>query len=403
MKIAFQDQNFSFEFLRVLGEAIHGGSDINECFATAMRIQEGDLESWYQEWNRTAERICAIAENCLAHGHTVSAREAFLRASNYYRCAEFFMHMQIGKVDARALNTYEKSVACFQKAIHLFPFVCEQVKIPYEGTSLPGYFYRSDHSITPRPTLIIHGGYDSTGEEQYYETVPDALERGYACLVFEGPGQGSVIRCQNLPFRPDWEQVVTPVVDYAMTRAEIDPERIILVGKSLGGLLAPRAAAFEHRLAACIAVDGMYALIPTQYGQLNQKGGPALSEEQIEPFLAQEMQKNSNVQWAISQGMWILQASSLFDCAQKMGQFSLNGVAEKITCPTLVCDAEDDHAFAGQPRRLFDELRCPKTYLLFTAEDAAEEHCHAGATLLLNQRMFDWLDETIKNTFVSSQ
>ena len=393
MKIYFRDQNFSFEFLRLLGEAVHGGSDINECFTTASRIQEGDLESWFREWNCTAERIHTIAENCLSRGHTVSAREAFLRAANYYRCAEFFMHMQIGRVDPRAMNTYEKSVDCFQKAMHLFPFVCEQVKIPYEGTSLPGYFYRVDESTSPRPTLLIHGGYDSTGEEQYYETVPDALERGYNCLVFEGPGQGSVIRCQNLPFRPDWENVVIPVVDYALTRMEIDPKRIILIGKSLGGLLAPRAAAFEHRLAACIAVDGLYALIPTQYGQLSQKGGPSLSEEQMNAFLAQEMQNNSNVHWAISQGMWTMQANSLFDCAQKMGQYTLNGVAGNITCPTLICDAEADHAFAGQPRMLFDELHCPKTYLLFTAEDAAEEHCHAGATLLLNQRIFDWLDE----------
>ena len=265
MKIAFQDQNFSFEFLRVLVESIHEGSDINECFATAARIREGDYESWHREWNHTAVRIHQIAENCLAGGHLVSARQAFLRACNYYRCAEFFMHMQIGKTDARAMDTYQKSVTCFRQAIPLFPFPCEQVSIPYEGTSLPGYFYRVDPAASPRPTLLIHGGYDSTAEEQYFETVPDALARGYNCLVFEGPGQGSVIRCQHLPFRPDWENVVTPVLDYVLTRPEIDPQRIALLGKSLGGLLAPRAAAFEHRLAACIAVDGVYALIPTQY------------------------------------------------------------------------------------------------------------------------------------------
>ena len=395
MKNAFKDQNFSFEFLRVLGESIHGGADINECFSTAARIREGDYESWFQEWNCTAARIHQIAERCLAQGHTVSARAAFLRASNYYRCAEFFMHMQIGVSDPRALDTYAKSVLCFRQAMPLFRFPCEQVKIPYEGTSLPGYFFRVDHSATPRPTLLVHGGYDSTGEEQYYETVPDALERGYNCLVFEGPGQGSVIRCQHLPFRPDWENVVTPVVDYALSKVEIDPNRIILIGKSLGGLLAPRAAAFEHRLAACIAVDGVYALIPTQYGKVLGQAAASLSDDQIGAFLQQEMSRNPNVHWAISQGMWSMQAGSLSDVARKMAAYNLEGVAGLIACPTLVCDAEADHAFAGQPRRLFDELRCPKTYLLFTAEDAAEEHCHAGATLLLNQRIFDWLAETL--------
>jgi hypothetical protein len=71
------------------------------------------------------------------------------------------------------------------------------------------------------------------------------------------------------------------------------------------------------------------------------------------------------------------------------------GIAEQIKCPTLICDAEADHSFAGQPRILFDALRCPKAYLLFTAEHAVEEHCHAGASLLLNQRVFYWLDETV--------
>jgi len=395
MKIFFEDTNFSFEFLRLLGEAAFGGSDINECFLTASRIQEGNYECWFLEWNRTAARLRGIAEDCLARGHTASAREAFLRASNYYRCAEFFMHMEIGKLDPRAMETYAKSVDCFRQGLHLADFPCEEVRIPYEGTTLPGYFYPAGAAGTPRPTLLIHGGYDSTGEEQYFETVPAARARGYHCLIFEGPGQGGVIRRQNLPFRPDWEAVVGPVVDYCLTRKDVDQQHIVLLGKSLGGLLAPRAAAYEHRLAACIAVDGLYSLIPAQYEQALGGNGRPLSDEQLNGFLEQEMRENSNTRWAISQGMWTLQAASLADCVQKMQQYTLDGIAGQITCPTLVCDAEEDHAFAGQPKKLYDALRCPKTYLLFTAEDAAEEHCHAGASLLLNQRIFDWLDETL--------
>jgi alpha-beta hydrolase superfamily lysophospholipase len=85
------------------------------------------------------------------------------------------------------------------------------------------------------------------------------LERGYNCLTFEGPGQGGVIRKQKIPFRYDWEKVVTPVVDYALSRPEeIDPKRIALMGISMGGYLAARAAAFEHRIAACILYNGVF-------------------------------------------------------------------------------------------------------------------------------------------------
>ncbi|HVM71136.1 MAG TPA: alpha/beta fold hydrolase, partial [Anaerolineales bacterium] len=375
-------------------ETIYGGADINECFQTAGRIEEGNYESWFREWLRTAERIHGIAEGCLRRGHTASAREAFLRASNYYRCAEFFMHMEIGRPDARAMETYENSVECFRQGMLLADFPCERVKIPYEGTTLPGYFYPASDSNSPHPTLLIHGGYDSTGEEQYIETVPAARARGYHCLVFEGPGQGSVIRRQKLPFRPDWEAVVSPVVDYVLTRNEVDPKQIILLGKSLGGLLAPRAAAFEHRLAACVAVDGLFSLIPESYAQA--LSGATMPDEQLNAFLEQEMQANGNTRWAISQGMWTLQAASLAECVRKMQPYNLEKVAGLVACPTLVCDAEADHAFAGQPEKLYEALRCPRTLLRFTVEDAAEEHCHAGATLLLNQRLFDWLDETIQ-------
>ena len=142
-------------------------------------------------------------------------------------------------------------------------------------------------------------------------------------------------------------------------------------------------------------MDGLYSLIPARYEQALGGNGRPLSDEQLNGFLEQEMRENSDTRWAISQGMWTLQAASLADCVQKMQQYTLDGIAGQITCPTLVCDAEEDHAFAGQPKKLYAALRCPKTYLLFTAEDAAEEHCHAGASLLLNQRVFDWLDETL--------
>ena len=37
------------------------------------------------------------------------------------------------------------------------------------------------------------------------------------------------------------------------------------------------------------------------------------------------MHKNPNVQWAISQGMWSMQGSSLADVARKMAQYNLDG------------------------------------------------------------------------------
>ena len=110
------------------------------------------------------------------------------------------------------------------------------------------------------PTLLAHGGYDSTVEELFFYRGEAARRHGWNCLIFDGPGQGSALRVNKLPFRHDWEAVVTPVVDFAHSLRGVDPERIALLGMSMGGYLAPRAAAFEQRIAACVACDGVFNL-----------------------------------------------------------------------------------------------------------------------------------------------
>jgi len=131
------------------------------------------------------------------------------------------------------------------------------VSIPYQDTTLPGYLFLVDDSGAPRPTIICTTGYDSTSQECYFVLAVAAMRRGYNVLAFDGPGQGGALHLQKLVMRPDWEAVITPVVDYALTRPEIQPDRIAGFGYSLGGYLLARAAAFEHRLAGeAVLLDG---------------------------------------------------------------------------------------------------------------------------------------------------
>uniref|UniRef100_A0AAU1U039 Alpha/beta fold hydrolase n=1 Tax=Streptomyces sp. NBC_00119 TaxID=2975659 RepID=A0AAU1U039_9ACTN len=125
------------------------------------------------------------------------------------------------------------------------------------GLSQSGFL--ADDSGTPRPTVLFHGGYDSTLEEDYFALAAGALPRGYNVVAFDGPGQGSTVREQGPHFRPDREAVVTPIVDFALTVPEVDTGRLAPIGMSLGGYLAARAAAFEHRIAS-VLYDGVYDL-----------------------------------------------------------------------------------------------------------------------------------------------
>jgi hypothetical protein len=252
-----KDSQFDFELVRTMGQASYGGAEIGECLATAARIFEGDYDSWYAQWSDTAGWLYARSDEAEKNGHLISARDGFLRCANYFRTAEFFLHDDPS--DPRIRDTSTRGVKSFHRAAALFDPPIEVVEIPYEGIDLPGYFYPAQtREPGPHPTILVHNGFDGSAEEIFSFSGRAGQERGYNILAFGGPGQGQVIRHHGLVFRPDWEAVIGPVIDYLETRPDVDTTRIGLIGISMGGVLAPRAAAFEPRLAAVAAWDGVY-------------------------------------------------------------------------------------------------------------------------------------------------
>ena len=397
MELIFKDAQYSFQTLRALGHAVSGGADINEVLKTAYSIKEGDDESWYREWMKTAEHCEKAGDDFLGRGRKISARQEFFKASNYYRAAEFFLHTRPD--DPRILSTWGKSRDNFLKAAKLADHPILTVSIPFEGTTLPGYFCLVDGSGAKRPLLIVHTGFDGTKEELYFETASFAVKRGYNVLLFEGPGQGAVIRLQRLPFRPDWETVVTPVVDYALTRKEVDPKRIALMGISFGGYLAPRAAAFEKRIKACIANGGVYDLHLTAHLTAEDEKylDTPQGAEAIEKAIYAKMAIDPSFRWVMANGMFTFHAKSPSEWLKMTRLYTMKDVAVKISCPILIVDSEEDKYMPGQAKKLFEALEPPKDFLLFTKEEAAEEHCQMGAMLISNARILDWLDGIMIN------
>jgi alpha-beta hydrolase superfamily lysophospholipase len=389
LKLIFNDPTFSYETLRTLGYAPYGGADIGEVLTTAYGIEEGNFESWYVQWRALADHVNERAHHFVEQGETLSASQNYLKASNYYRSAEFFLHGD--PEDPRMLETWVESRRTFQHGMRLSGRSFEIVNIPFVGTTMPGYFYKINDQ--PRRTLLVHGGYDSTGEELYFQVVVDALAHGYNVLTFEGPGQGAMIREQHMGFRPDWETVVAAAIDYLMTRPEVQAEQIVLMGISFGGLLAPRAAAFDHRIAAVVANDGLFSF---SFSDAFAARGHAITNSSIvEQKLKQLMEHSTNVRWVIENGMFTFNASTISDLFKKTAAYTLENVSEKIQCPVLVCQAANDGFFDGQPKKLYEHLRSKKTLMKFDSADGAEEHCQMGAITYFNQRVFAWLAQTL--------
>jgi pimeloyl-ACP methyl ester carboxylesterase len=399
--IFFDDPLFEEFALRPL---IMDGCPLGEVTETASRIEEGDADGWHRQWIATAERVAGYADESARAGHVVSAREAYLRASSYYRAA--YLPLYGSPVDPRLVEAFAKETDAFQKAAAFMAPPVEPVEIPFEGTTLPGYFCRVDDTGQIRPTLICTNGYDSTINEMYLDFAA-GLSRGYNLVLFDGPGQGRPLIEQGLAMRPDWENVVRPVVDYALERPEVDPGKIALMGWSFGGYLAPRAASGEHRLSACIADPGLWDLLEAMKSRFSALPKEVLDEfpgvdpAVLEPIM-EHIEATPALRWAIVQrAFWVHGIDSLSQYLKIASDYSLKKVANQIRCPTLLTWAESD-PLSWNAERIHEDLTCPKALIRFTNAEGAGDHCEAKTRPLFHQRAFDWLDEALSPSALPS-
>ncbi len=185
-----------------------------------------------------------------------------------------------------------------------------------------------DDSGAARPTVIFIGGFVSTLVENYFVAVRAALRRGYNVLSVDGPGQGA-----NLRRGPEWEAVLTPVVEFALDRSEVDADQMVVIGQSLGGYLAARAVAFEHRIAACVLNGGIWDA--HRLCDNVNRGAPATPGG-----LAELMAGNAHVRWTVDNARWTLGVQNWDEVSKAFSEYTLAGVVDGIKCPTLVLDPE---------------------------------------------------------------
>ncbi len=387
--------NFDYQLVRgMLAGAYGEGGAFGELYSTARRIVDRDINSWAVEWGRTAERIEAIAGDCLSGGHVVSAREAFLRASLYWRTAFFYLESK----DPRQLAMYHRHRSCFRQASALFDPPIEPVSIPYEnGTTLPGYFMRASATGGPRPTVMILGGGDSTCEELYdFGGGAAAVRRGYNAFLWEGPGQvGAYALDPSLTYRPDWEVPTRYAVDYVLSRDDVDPKRLALAGNSMGGYFAPRAAAYEKRITAVIANSLLPHFKPVIMTMLGLDPGKPYGEDLEDKIdLSEPMKKFMATTVKERCGFAGKSLAALFD---DLDRYSLAGLEGKITCPLLSVAGEGEGPLAvGLGHDFYEKLTCPKTERLVRLIDGGEAHCQMNNPSLKHQIEFVWLDDVFK-------
>ena len=285
---------------------VANGVDLNDFQRVTARIERWD--DWCREWSACAAMHQLLGEEAEASGCYLTAGQHFFHSAMAYHFGKFlFVH----KPD-ELRQAHEQTVALYQKALPYFDFPGERIAIPYEDdTPVYAILRRPWHAPRP-PVVILIPGLDSVKEE-LHAYGDDFLRRGMAVLAIDGPGQGEMEF--EHPMRFDYEVPVRHAIDYLETRRDVDASRVGVLGVSMGGYYAPRAAAFEPRVKAAISLAG-WCSIASHYDR-----APLLTRE---AFVAR------------------LHVRDEAEARAALGQFDLNGLMQKVRCPLLVIMGRQD-------------------------------------------------------------
>ncbi|MBJ7336951.1 hypothetical protein [Mycolicibacterium sp.] len=250
------------------------------------------------------------------------------------------------------------------------------VGIPYEGGELPGCLFLVDGGGSPRPTIIHTNGFGATRADGYLAMGEAALSRGYNFLVYDGPGQGAMLRDHQVPMRPDWENVLGPVVDWALGVPEIDGEKIVQIGDDLGAYFVARHASHDHRSAAIVCNDAM----TTFYAAYPHVPEPILElveddrDDDAAAMLDTLMTTSPATRWALQNGQRVCGVDSAVDYVRTTAEYTLTAAdIHRITTPALVLEWEDDTVFAGQAANLVHAMTAPVHHVVVRSDDVVHE------------------------------
>ena len=386
----YDDADFNYRAQVALGGTPAGLGDVGEILTVIASVPSGDDAAWATAFSDLARRVEALAESSRTRDRR-SAADAYLRAATYY--AAKLEAVQAGSDDAAITRAFADHRRCWDAFADLTDPPLERVAIPYsqEGRQLamPGYFLSHGQR---RPTFIFINGSDGALTWVWQELLA-AYERGFNGLVFDGPGQQSMLFEQGVPFRPDWEAVITPVVDVLLGRDDVDPAGLVLWGGSQGGFWGARALAFEHRFAAGFLDPGVVDVSTSWLGHFPPELVDLLKSGDKKDFDAAMGQAIASPQLA---PVWNFRArpygmSSPFDVCRAMMEYTVADVAHQITTPVMIADPEGEQFWPGQSAALAKLIGDQADLEHYTAAEGADMHCEPMARSLVHQRMFDWL------------
>ena len=378
----FEDSDMDFHFGNlILGSIVNHGAEVGEAFYAASHIKDGDAASWQDEWYKLAQRVEARGQRSLARGHKVSARDQLQRAAYYYR----FSILSILPHDPRFKDRALTFRGLMKKAGGLFDPALEYIEIPFEGTLLPGYFRKATAGDRRSKTLIMIGGGETFAEDLFFYIAPQAYARGYNFMTVDLPGQG-LLPLKGKVFRADAHVPMRAVIDYALSRSDVDPERLAAYGISGGGGFVPQAAMHDPRIKAI----AMSSAVVDAYPLFEAMPVTQATKDEINSWSSfhGNIVKVINWRWGVPMD----EPSALVEANRG---FSFDPA--QVTVPALLIVGEGEYKSEETKRQqmlCMDKLPNPEKKLVITpSNEGASNHCIMENRSIVGQVLFDWLDE----------
>jgi dienelactone hydrolase len=348
----------------------------------AAEEDEGLIQAcWYEEWRRIGDRAVELADRDITERRTRSGARMYLRAANYYLMAERMMTNE----SPLKMEAYECALRTFRAGVTEDGHAVDFVDVPFGDVSLPALFVPAQGIAGPAPCAIVFNGFDVTKEILYLMGVPELARRGVSVLLADQPGSGGALRLHQLPTRHDMEVPASACVDYLESRADVDSERIGIVGISMGGYFAPRAAAFEKRIKACVA-----------WGAFHDLAG-----------VVQNLAKTGARSAPSFQAPWVFGVTDADDPATQaavLPRFSLDGVVEKVEGALLVLHGENDRQVpVEQAKRTYEQATNARRRELkiYPKGDWGDQHSQVDDPTLAVDYISDWLAEQLSPVHVA--
>ena len=381
----FEDGDMDFHFGNlVLGSAPTGGAEIGEVFYAASRIEDGSAQDWQREFFELARRAEARGEESLAAGHTVSARDQFLRAAYSYRISLVSMLPDNPEMKKRAAS----SRALMKKAGALMDPPLEYFEIPFEGTVMPGFFRKAAPGDEPARTLIMIGGGETFAEDLFFYIAPQAQARGWNFLTVDLPGQG-LLPLEGKVFRPEMHPAMRKVVDYALSRPDVDPDRLAAFGYSGGGGFVPQAAQHDPRIKAI----AMSSAVVDAYPLFSTMPAVTATPEEIASWSSFHRDVVRTICWR-----WGLDMDDPAGLAEANRGYTFD--PEKVEVPALIIVGEGEmgsDVVKNQQEEAMQGFPNPAKKMVVTPSDeGATNHCIMENRSIVAQVLFDWLDKVLR-------